>query len=288
MFSLNGLTGSYPALSITAERCALQCDHCRGKTLEPMIPAETPERLLELALRLARRNQRGLLISGGCDAEGRLPWEAFIGSIAEIKRRTDLFVSIHCGLVDYPLARRLKEAGVDQALIDVIGDDETYRAMYHVNFGIERILESLESLQRAHLTIIPHIVCGLHRGEIVGERRAIEALCGLDVPQVVIVALMRIRGTPSWEFKPLAAEHVAALLAEARLALPRAEINLGCARQRGDSRLELLAIDAGANRLALPSEEAVAHARGYGLEIRFQRTCCSVSRDFSTSRMVAR
>jgi hypothetical protein len=47
----------------------------------------------------------------------------------------------------------------------------------------------------------------------------------------------------------------------------------------------MLAIDAGVNRVALPSDEAVEHARGYGLEIRFQATCCSVSEDLSGHMM---
>ena len=45
--------------------------------------------------------------------------------------------------------------------------------------------------------------------------------------------------------------------------------------------MERLAIDAGVNRMALPSDEAVSHARSYGLEVRYQATCCSVSKDLS-------
>ena len=45
--------------------------------------------------------------------------------------------------------------------------------------------------------------------------------------------------------------------------------------------MEMLAIDAGVNRMALPSDEAVEHARRHGLEVRFQATCCSVSGDLS-------
>ena len=58
--------------------------------------------------------------------------------------------------------------------------------------------------------------------------------------------------------------------------MPEAQISLGCARQRGNTVLETLAIDAGVNRLALPSEAALNRARYYGLEVKYQRTCCSV------------
>ena len=29
--------GRYPAVSITGNRCELQCEHCKGKLLEPML-----------------------------------------------------------------------------------------------------------------------------------------------------------------------------------------------------------------------------------------------------------
>ena len=33
---------SFPAFSVTAGGCALDCDHCQAKILEPMIPATRP------------------------------------------------------------------------------------------------------------------------------------------------------------------------------------------------------------------------------------------------------
>ncbi|MEE9609804.1 MAG: radical SAM protein [Desulfatiglandales bacterium] len=281
MFTYNGLSGKYPGISITGGQCALQCDHCKGSTLKSMIPAATPDALVEQCLRLSGKGNLGVLISGGCDEEGRLPWEDFIPAIKRIKKETNLYISIHSGLVGYPLALRLKEAGVDQALIDVIGDDETYQKIYHVPFGVSRIEASLRSLMEAKLPVVPHIICGLNLGKIKGERRAVEMISRFDVEQVVIVSLMRIPGTPLWRVDSPRAEEVAEIIAESRLKLPSAEINLGCARQRGDSHLETLAIDAGINRMALPSEEAIGRAMDHGLSIGYQRTCCSVSRDFS-------
>jgi len=40
---------SFPAFSITAGGCALMCDHCEAKILEPMIPAVKPEILTSSA-----------------------------------------------------------------------------------------------------------------------------------------------------------------------------------------------------------------------------------------------
>lgn len=278
MFISNHQTGRYPAISITGNQCALNCDHCQSKILEPMIPAVSPDQLLERCLQLEKNGTVGVLISGGCDRDGRLPWKAFIPAIKAIKSRTDLFVSVHSGLIDFQTAQALKVAGVDQALIDVIGDDQTFQDIYHVDFSVRRIYDSLEALCRAGLAVVPHIVCGLHYGKIKGEKDAVHVISQVDVEQVVIVSLMRIPGTPLWNTKPLKAAAVAEIIAEARFKMPQVKISLGCARQRGNTALEILAIDAGVNRMALPSEEAVAHARGYNLQIHYQPTCCSVTR----------
>ena len=278
MFCYNNRTGRYPAISITGSQCALHCDHCRSKILEPMIPAVSPDQLLERCLQLEKNNTVGVLISGGCDRNGRLPWEAFIPAVEQIKSRTDLFISVHSGLIDFQTALALKRAGVDQALIDVIGDDQTFKDIYHVDFGVSRIYDSLEALHRAGLAIIPHIVCGLYYGRIKGEKSAVEMISQFSVEQVVVVSLMRIPDTPLCKTNPLDAEAVAEIIAETRFKMPQVKISLGCARQRGNIALEILAIDAGVNRMALPSEEAVAHARNFKLQIHYQPTCCSVTR----------
>jgi uncharacterized radical SAM superfamily protein len=238
--------------------------------------------LIEKCRRLAAKGAQGILLGGGCDEKGQLPWNEVISAIEEVKKQTDLYVSIHCGLIDLETARRLKEAGVDEALIDVIGDDQTYQDIYHLSFGVTRIEQSLESLQKAGMPVVPHIICGLYYGKMRGEKKAVEIISRFDIQQVVIVSLMGIPGTPLRDTKPPPAEEVADIIAETRFKVPEALISLGCARERGDVSLEILAIDAGVNRMALPSEEAIEHAGNYGLEIRYQRTCCSVSQDFSS------
>ena len=193
------------------------------------------------------------------------------------KDRTDLLVSIHSGMVDRATAHCLKQAGVDQALIDVVGDDDTYRNVCHVPFGVNEIVSSLQALEGAGLEIVPHVVCGLHFGEIRGEARALQIISRFDVNHLVIVSVMKLPGKSDARFGPVQAEAIAEIIAEARLLMPEVSISLGCARQRGNRKLETLAIDAGVNRMALPSDEAVEHTRGYGLEVKFQATCCSVS-----------
>ena len=282
MFSLNGHTGRYPALSITGDECALMCDHCRGKILSGMISAATPQNLVAECRDLAKKGHLGVLLSGGCKPDGSMPWKDFLRAIETIKKTTSLFVSVHCGLVDRSTARELKLAGVDQALIDVIGDDTTFQTIYHVSFGVERIAAAMEALAVAEIPMVPHIVCGIGYGRIRGEYKAVEMVSGFDIAQLVMVALMRIPGTPTARALPPEPEEVADIIAEARYKLPGTPLSLGCARQRGNCRLEELAIDAGINKMALPSEEAVVRAKSYNLQIDYQPTCCSVSGNFST------
>jgi uncharacterized radical SAM superfamily protein len=72
---------------------------------------------------------------------------------------------------------------------------------------------------------------------------------------------------------------VAKLIAMARIQMPDTLISLGCARPRGkvSEELEVLAIDSGANRVAIWSDAAIKRARQYGIEIGFHKTCCSVA-----------
>ena len=279
MFILNGQTGNYPALSITGPRCDLRCDHCQGKLLESMIPADDPDALFEKCLALERTGCYGVLISGGCDRDGCLPWEPFLPAIRAVKEKTRLFISVHAGFIRENDAAGLKQAGVDQALVDVIGDDETLQRVYHVPFGVERVAAGLEALQTAGVPIVPHIVCGIDYGRMRGEQKALDIVAPFKVEQVVVLSLMGIPATPVQRVDPPRAEAVAELIALARFKLPETLISLGCARPRGSRRLEVLAVDAGVNRMALPSDEAVERARSYGLDIRYQKTCCSVPAD---------
>jgi len=52
---------SFPAFSVTAGACALDCDHCQAKILEPMIPATSPEILDRKVRDLILRPVEGIL-----------------------------------------------------------------------------------------------------------------------------------------------------------------------------------------------------------------------------------
>jgi len=278
MFIMDGVRGRYPAISITGPACGLGCDHCSGEILKSMPAAESPRELIDACLRLRDAGVEGFLITGGSDAQGRLPWTRFLDALAEVKRRTALHISVHSGMLDAPTARALKQAGVDQANVDIVGAVETWREVMHLPDGAALLDRSLDALHEAALEVVPHVVMGIHSGRILGERRALEILRRHPPRLLVWVVLMPLPATPMAAALPPPLEEAARLLGESRLLFPAAEIALGCARPRGEYRrsLERIAIDAGVNRVALYSDETVAYARSLGMETGFLQTCCSL------------
>jgi lipoyl synthase len=278
MFVVNGKRGGYRAISITGDKCDLNCEHCKGQLLHTMAHALDPKQLLRRAEAAVSRGDHGMLVSGGCDSVGRLPWKEFIPAIAEIKARTHLKVTVHAGQIDPETAGDLKKAGVDQALVDVIGDEETAREIYHLPDGLASIRRTLEALASADLEIVPHILFGLYHGRAKGEWAALEMLKEYPMRKYAVVVIMPFRGTPMEGTVPPPVLDVASFIAHARLELPELQSSLGCARPRGRYRKELdvLAIRAGINSLALPSNAALEEARSRGLEVVFEETCCSL------------
>ncbi|HUU40824.1 MAG TPA: radical SAM protein [Desulfatiglandales bacterium] len=277
MIRYGSVRGLYPALSLTGDNCLLMCEHCKGLLLEPMIKAADPEILIKKCLDLERSGNTGVLLSGGSDLEGRLPWRKFYRAIQRIKSETNLFISMHTGLVDADTAIALKEAGVNQALIDIMGDEETVKKIYHLD-GLQNVIASLENLSRSGLDVVPHIVAGLMYGKIQGEYNALHIIKPFKPSALVIVVLSPLKGTAMSAISPPSPIEVARLIAEARLMMPHVPISLGCERPRNkDSKMmEKLSIHAGVTRMAVWSKEAVDAAINMGLKPLFQPTCCSV------------
>lgn len=220
-----------------------------------------------------------MLVSGGSRADGTMPWEGFVDAIATIRATTDLRVTIHTGLIDGTSANRLRDAGVDEFLIDVIGSEETMRRVYHLDASLERMEASLAALEATGRPVIPHIVAGLHYGRFLGEEEALEMVARHPPYALVIVVLRPIRSSPMGHVDPPDPEDVARFIALARLRLPRVPLSLSCARPPGRyrKRMDVLAVEAGVNRIAMPAEEALERAEELGRSVEFHLTCCSKS-----------
>jgi hypothetical protein len=267
----------FPTISITGKACALKCKHCGGKVLETMYPATTPERLFKLCSRLKMNGALGCLISGGCLPNGSVPLERFVEAIGKVKRDLGLTVFVHTGIVDSAMAEKLKNAGVDAALIDIIGADETINEIYSLNVTVKDYENSLRALHEASIVFVPHVIVGLHYGRLKGELNALEVISKYKPSALVIIAFMPIHGTEMESVEPPKPIDIARVTAIARVMFPETPLALGCMRPKGRHRVEtdVLAIKAGVNAIAFPTEEAIAFAQEHGYSIVFSSFCCS-------------
>jgi len=264
-------------VSVTGGACSLRCEHCKGKILKSMHEAGSPQQLLEIARRLQDGGGKGLLISGGSLADGSVPLLDYVEALGQLKEM-GLKVAVHTGLVDERLAAGLAGAGVDIAMIDIIGADETIRDVYHLDATVADFERSLRLLGENGVTTAPHVVIGLHFGEIRGEAKALEMISRHPVSSLVLVLLTPQPDTPMQGVAPPTPETAGLIFAQARRQFPETPILLGCARPAGEHkfRTDTLALQAGLNGIAYPAEGIVELAGELGLEPVFSEQCCAL------------
>lgn len=267
----------FPTISITGRSCALKCKHCGGKVLNTMYSTTTPEKLSELCMQFKRKEALGCLISGGCMPDGSVPIGKFIQIIEKIKRELGLTVIVHTGIIHFKTAKKLKNAGVDAALIDVIGSDETIKEIYRLNVTVKAYEDSLKALHEASVAFVPHVIVGLHYGKLKGELHALRIISKYQPSALVIIAFMPIHGTEMEKVTPPKPIEIAKVIATARLTFPKTPLALGCMRPKGKHRIEtdILALKAGVNAIAFPTEEAIRFAEKQGYVTAFSSLCCS-------------
>ncbi len=273
-------------VSITGGACALNCKHCGRKLLETMTPATTPEKLFTIAQNLAGHKAYGMLVSGGADAHGVVRLEKFAPVIRRITEELGLRIAVHTGIVTPELAQALVEAKVHSAMLDIIGDDDTIREIYGLDATVEDYRRSLENVTAAGIPASPHIVIGLHFGQLRGEFRAVDIAATCPPASLVLVAFKPISGTEMAQSPVCTPEEIRDVIAYAREKLPETPILLGCARPGGEhqARTDLYAIDAGVDGIAYPSEEAVRRAQELSCNVSFSDVCCSLIFDDPPAR----
>jgi uncharacterized radical SAM superfamily protein len=269
--------GRFLTISITGNECALGCKHCGRKVLKTMIPARTPTKLFEIAQKLKLEGAVGCLVSGGCLPNGSVPLERFAPVLGRMKRELGLTVIVHTGIVSGSTAEALKDSGIDAALIDVIGSDLTIRQVCNLNVTVDDFENSLTMLHEIGLNVVPHVIVGLQNGMLEGEFQALKMVRRHDPSALVIIAFMPIHGTEMENLKPPSPIAIARVVAAARLLFPEVPVALGCMRPKRKHRVQtdVLALKAGADAIAFPSEEAIRYAQGKGFEVAFSPYCCS-------------
>jgi uncharacterized radical SAM superfamily protein len=94
---------------------------------------------------------------------------------------------------------------------------------------------------------------------------------------LVIIAFMPIPGTPMEKTPPPKPIDIARVIALARKLFPETPLILGCMRPKGGSRrlTDILALKAGVDAIAFPSEEAIEYAKSKGYAGVFSSFCCA-------------
>lgn len=271
---------AWPAVSITGGDCKLQCDHCKAKILEPMIAARTPQALWRVANERIEAGARGMLLSGGSNLRNEVEYDAFYPVIRRIKDNfPDFKIALHTALVNPDIARCMEECGIDAAMMDVIGAQETITQVYHLRRAVDDFERGLECLIATRLKVVPHIVIGLHYGRMLGERRALEMVKRHLPAALVLVVVMPFYAPKKRPFATPDSREVGGFFLDAREALPDIPLLLGCARPAGHAKSEIdaYAVMAGLNGIAHPADGMVELAARLGRDVKVTPACCSIA-----------
>jgi len=268
----------FPSISVTGKGCALGCEHCNANLLDTMIPATTPDALWKVFNDIIEKGGSGCLVSGGATPKGDTPLMNFIPTIKRAKDELDLDIVVHTGVVYPETAQALGEAGIDGAMLDIIGADETLHQIYHLDMSVDIFDDSMTYLEDYGVPYMPHIIAGLHYGKLIGEANAIKMIAKHKPNSVVVVAFMPLDHTPMHDVTPASPIDIARVIIATRFAIPDKPLILGCARPLGAHRrlTDRLAIDAGVNGIAYPSDVGYEYAEEKGFELSFADQCCSL------------
>jgi len=277
---------SFPAFSITAGACGLNCDHCQKKILEPMIPATDPAMLDAKVRRLIdTEGLNGFLLSGGSNKRNEIPYGRYLPVVEKLKADFPfLRIAIHSALLDESRAKAMESAGVDTVMMDVIGAEETINQVYKLDRPVDDFEQTLAALCSTSMEVTPHIVIGLHYGRLLGEENALDIVSRYPVTALVLVVVMPFYAKPG-TFETPATSDVGRIFVEARDRLADKQVLLGCARPPGMHKrvTDAYAVMAGLDGIAFPADGAVSVAHSIGRPFEQAHACCSIKlgSDFS-------
>ncbi|WP_018946874.1 MULTISPECIES: radical SAM protein [unclassified Thioalkalivibrio] len=271
---------AWPAMSITGGDCKLACDHCKARILEPMIPVRSPEDLWREVNQVIESGAQGMLLTGGSNHRNEVEYGPYYSTIRRIKDEfPDFRIAMHTALVDDDIALSMEQAGIDAAMMDVIGAQDTITQVYHLRRSVDDFEQTLESLVKTNMKVVPHIVVGLHYGKLLGEWNALEMLARHLPDAVVLVVVMPFYAPASRPFETPDVHAVGRFFHDARERLGDTPLLLGCARPPGEakSQIDSYAVMAGLSGIAHPAEGVVELAARLGKNVRVTPACCSIA-----------
>lgn len=265
---------NFPAFSITGNHCSLSCLHCRGHYLKGMKIVLGPEELINKSRILYKRGGIGLLVSGGCDKNGKVPLEPYLGALKIIKQM-GLKVNVHAGLAGREDLEKLKNK-VDAISLDFVSEPGVVERIYGVkDFDPDAYLNIIKSVKS--LKIVPHLCIGLDHGRIHWEEDAIQLLSGTGINTITLLVLIPTRGTSMEKISPPKIEETIDIISFAKKKI--GDVSLGCMRpfQEYRARLDGLVLEGNlVNRIVNPSPSTRKKALELGYNIRTRNACCAL------------
>ena len=232
----------------------------------------------------------GFLLSGGSNRRNEIPYGRYLPVVEKLKQDfPQLKVAIHSALLDERRAKAMESAGVDTVMMDVIGAEETINQVYKLDRPVDDFEETLAALCSTSMEVTPHIVIGLHYGQILGEANALDIVSRYPVTALVLVVIMPFYAKPGTFVTPDTTD-VGYIFAEARQRLEDRQVLLGCARPPGMHKrvTDAYAIMAGLDGIAFPADGAVSVAHAIGRPFTQAHSCCSIKLGSDFSDKLAR
>jgi len=241
-----------------------------------MIPAVTPNELIAVADRLKATGIKGVLVSGGCDYSGRVPFEPFVNALKYMKR-LGFKVFMHTGVVDKYRAQLLKDVGIDLVLIDAVISDKAIKEVIGLNVHPDTYIDSIKVLKELGLRVVPHMVVGIYKGLPSDEFKVIDLLADIRPDAAVVVVFTPYPGTPLENVNPPSPRYVSKVISYARRKLDDIPLSLGCMRPRTPNYVltEITAINSGFNGIAFPSLQALNYMMRLGINFKVVNECCA-------------
>ena len=276
----------HATLSVTGTGCALRCKHCGGKYLEAMRDVSTLEKFRKALKELRSTGIQGFLLSGGCNPGHEIPFHPLEQEIRKAVSEDYFRINVHTGYMTLPRLFELKDMGIENVCIDVVGTTEVFREVY----GIDHVDPDtfLFDVRKAGFRdIIPHITVGLLGGRLSHEFEALRLVRdNLKVPKkIVLLSLIPTKGT-EYENAPLVGfEDMVSVIRSASNMFPATELILGCMRPHYDKGEIIAMVRVGLDSVVNPSpglertlkeySSGNEDGSGAGFHIRRSDLCCS-------------
>ncbi len=198
------------------------------------------------------------LISGGCDADGRVGID--VSLLKDFKEKGKR-VNVHPGLVDEKTAVEIGKYA-DAVSFDFVTDDEVIRRAYNLDKTEEDFIESYNILKKHCARVVPHVMIGFGN-----ERRSLDKLHSLGEKEVCFIVLMKHPQVKN-DLEEPSVGYIEDVLKHARGMFDK--IHFGCMRPLGRKKeIDEMAVKY-VDSIVNPSKDVDFD----GVEVEEKRVCC--------------